>query len=170
MDIPGLSTLYAILKRNIDRENDLLSQRKELAAELAENCKKWSEVLIETFDEAVRRWQIEGRQAAEREIMAQERDFMKLNYSSLEKSSPILLFLSEDKRFEPFAEACTKFYRSALSLKRLVYGGIEDYPGHYVTENEVGIAKMAALWRREVKQMLREVARNHMRVRVLPPK
>src|ERR1700727_2801878 len=78
MDIPGLSTLYAILKRHIEVKNDALAQRQELAHGLLENCQKWSEALLSTFDAAVKRWENEGQQAAEREIVAQEEDFMKL--------------------------------------------------------------------------------------------
>ena len=170
MDIPGLSTLYSILKRNIDRENDVLAQRKRLADELIENCRKWAGVLIDTFSHAVRRWETEGRDAAEKEIMAQEMDFMKLDYWSLEGTSPILLFLKEDARFEEFAQSCAKFYKSALYVKRLVYGQIESHPGHYVSERDVGIGKMVELWSNEVERMLRDVTTQHMRVKVLLPK
>jgi hypothetical protein len=55
---------------------------------------------------------------------------MKLEYWSLESTSPILLFLKEDERFQPFVMSCIAFYNSALSVKRLVYGQIEDTPGH----------------------------------------
>jgi hypothetical protein len=170
MDIPGLSTLYSIHKRQIDRRNDLLAQRKELADELTENCRAWARVLLDTFRKAVERWSSEGRSAAESEIMEQEMDFLKLDYWSLEQTSPILLFLKEDPRFGEFADSCAKFYKSALSVKRLVYGDIEAYPGHYVTEHDVGIARMVELWSGEVERMLRDVAAQHMRVRVLAPK
>jgi len=91
MDIPGLPTLYAILKRHIDRGNDILAQRKALADELMENCRSWSRILIDTFEEAVTRWRNEGRHAAEKEIMEQEMDFMKLNYESLKDASPNII-------------------------------------------------------------------------------
>lgn len=170
MDIPGLPTLYAILKRHIDRGNDILAQRKALADELMENCLSWSQILIDTFEKAVARWRREGRDAAEKEIMEQVMDFMKLNYESLKDTSPILLFLKEDSRFEAFALSCANFYKSALSVKRLVYGQIESHPGHFVTEQDVGIAKMVELWRDEVETMLREVSVEHMRVKVIVPK
>lgn len=170
MDIPGLSTLYSILKRQIDRENDLLAQRKKLADELMENCRNWAGILLETFRNAVRRWGTEGRAAAEKEIMEQEMDFMKLDYWSLEHTSPVLRFLKEDSRFEDFANSCARFYKSALSVKRLVYGDIEAHPGQHVTERDVGIAGMVDLWSGEVEKMLRDVATHHMRVRVLAPK
>lgn len=99
IQIPGLSMLYAIHKRNIDRENDILVQRKRLADELMNNCRIWAKELLATFDVAVRRWKADGRGAAQKEIMELEHDFMKLNYWSLESSSPILIFLREDHRF-----------------------------------------------------------------------
>ena len=170
MDIPGLPTLYAILKRHIDRGNDILAQRKALADELMENCRSWSRILIDTFEEAVTRWRNEGRHAAEKEIMEQEMDFMKLNYESLKDTSPILLFLREDSRFEAFALSCANFYKSALNVKRLVHGQIESHAGHFVTERDVGIAKMVELWRHEVETMLHEVLVEHMRVKVIVPK
>ncbi len=105
MDIPGLATLYAILKRHIDRENDVFAQRKKLADDLMANCHKWAAVLLETFATAVKRWEIDGRDAAEKEIIEQEQDFLKLEYESLENDSPILLFLKEDPRFEEFANS-----------------------------------------------------------------
>ena len=170
MDIPGLSTLYAIFKRNIDRENDVFAQRSRLADELMANCRQWSSVLLAVFRDAVRRWAQEGRDAAAEEIMAQEQDFLKLDYWSLESSSPILRFLSEDPRFVDFSNACAQFYRSALSVKRLVYGDIQTHPGVYVSEREVGIAGMVNAWQNEVERMLSEVSREYMVVRTLTPK
>lgn len=170
MDIPGLSTLYAILKRHIEVKNDVLAQRKELAHNLLQNSQMWSQALLTTFDTAVNRWKSEGRQAAEREIAAQQDDFMKLDYWSLESSSPVLIFLKEDERFKPFVDSCAAFYNSALSVKRLVYGQIEDAPGHFIYSHEHEVGDMVKAWRAEVERMLRDVSVNHMKVMVLPPK
>jgi len=170
MDILGLSTLYAILKRHIEVKNDILAQRKELAHDLLQNCQTWAQVLLSTFDTAVERWKREGPLAAEHEIMAQEDDFMKLNYWSLESTSPILIFLKGDERFKPFVDSCVAFYNSALSVKRLVYGQIEDKPGHYVSAQEKEVGVMVKLWHAEVERMLHDVSMNHMKVMVLPPK
>jgi hypothetical protein len=170
MDIPGLSTGYAIYKRNIDRTNDALKQRQQLAAELLQNCKLWSGILISVFDDAVARWSVEGPEAAEREIMKQQEDFLKLNYGSLESESPILLFLGEDERFRPFAQSCFDFHMSALSVKRMVYGSIKDKEGHDFTAFETDISVMVQLWRAEVERMLSNVNINHMRVMILKPK
>jgi hypothetical protein len=170
MDIPGLSTLYAILKRHIEVKNDALAQRQELAHGLLENCQKWSEALLSTFDAAVKRWENEGQQAAEREIVAQEEDFMKLQYWSLEHDSPILLFLKQDDRFKPFVASCAGFYTSALSVKRLVYGQIEEAPGDFVYAQKEDVTRMVKAWHSEVERMLRDVSLNHMKVMVLLPK
>jgi hypothetical protein len=76
MDIPGLGTLYSILKRDIDRKNDIFRQRQELSSELMANCRAWSEVLVTTFRGAVNRWTTEGREAAANDIRALEMDFL----------------------------------------------------------------------------------------------
>ncbi len=169
MDIPGLSTLYAIHKRGIDRKNDVLQQRKELAKELLENCQTWSKVLLETFAAAVERWKVDGREAAEQEILAQEQDFMKLEYWGLEHESPIMKFLAEDRRFVAFVNSCADFYHSALSVKRLAWGQIEDHPGHFVSSHDVGLDVMVAAWHAEIERMLRNVSTNHMALKVLTP-
>ena len=150
MDIPGLSTLYAILKRHIEIKNDVLSQRKELAQELVDNCEKWSDVLIKTFDSAVARWQVEGREAAIGEILQQDNDFRRLNYLSLAGDSPILEFLNKDERFQPFVASCVDFYQSALDIKKLVWGQIEEYPGRYVIAQDNDVSVMIKLWHREL--------------------
>ena len=169
LEIPGLSTLYAIIRRKIDRENDIFSQRKNLADDLMNNCREWASVLLTTFDEAVQRWAREGRNAAGKEIMELQEDFMKINYSSLESSSPIIQFLNEDARFEAFTDSCINFYNSALHIKRLVYGSIEAYPGKHVSESDVGIEEMVRLWKNEVKKMLSKVTHQHMKVKILLP-
>jgi len=160
MDIPGLSTLYAILKRNIDRDNDVLRQRKDLALELKTNCHQWSEILVATFREATRRWEADGSAAAIREILELEQDFLRLDYYSLESASPILSFLSEDPAFRPFADACASFYRSALAVKRMARGDLETVTAIRGAERE---------WRSEVERMLRKVDYEHQRVRTLVP-
>ena len=65
--IPGLSTLYAILKRDIELNNDKLEYRRSLAEGLYENCLAWSKALVETFERAVDRWAEDGRGEQEKE-------------------------------------------------------------------------------------------------------
>jgi hypothetical protein len=161
MDIPGLSTLYAIHKRTIDRENDVLRQRKDLSLELKTNCHRWSELLVSTFRDASNRWATEGRHAAVREILELEQDFLRLDYCSLESDSPIIAFLREDSSFRPFADACVSFYQSALSLKRMARGDLMTVSAIQEAERE---------WRTEVERMLREVDHEHQKVRILVPR
>jgi len=170
VDIPGLSTLYDILKRNIERDNNVLTQRRQLASELMENCRQWSGILIDTFQRAVERWEKDGSFAAEYEIMAQEQDFLKLDYWSLESSSPILIFLIEDARFRNFVDSCARFYRSALSVKRLVYGDIRTSAGEYVTVGQIGLRGMVSAWQDEVERMLRDVSHEFMHIKTITPK
>ena len=170
MDIPGLSTLYSIHKRQIDRKNDILKQRQEFAHGLLQNCQMWAQALLTAFDAAVHRWHTEGEQAAKDEIVAQEEDFMKLEYWSLESTSPVLLFLKEDDRFAPFVSSCAAFYNSALSVKRMAYGQIQDASGIFVFSDQRLVRDMVKLWRSEVERMLREVSINHMHVMTLTPR
>lgn len=143
------------------------AQRKVLADELMENCLEWSRVLVQTFRGAVSRWETEGRQAAQDDISTLERDFLKLNYRSLESSSPILLFLNEDSQFRSFVTACGEFYRSALGVKRLAFGEIQTHPDVYVSLQQVGIRAMVEAWEREVERMLGAVTHEHMHIKTL---
>ncbi len=170
IEIPGLSTLYGIHRRTIERQNDILAQRKQLATELRDNCRAWSAALLRTFDEAIRRWENEGRNAARAEVEELIHDFMSLDYYSLEETSPILKFLREDDRFNDFTSACAAFYRSALGVKRLVYGDIETSPGRYVSSGDVGVEGMVGIWRQEVERMFETVSREHMKIRIIVPR
>ena len=49
MEISAISTLNTILKRPIELRNDALAQRRELAAELQENCQKLAIFLKNTL-------------------------------------------------------------------------------------------------------------------------
>ena len=171
MDIPGLDTLYSVLKRNIDRRNDVLAQRKELAKELMDNCRKWASELLKTFNEAVMRWQGPGgREAAEREIVQLQEDFLKLDYWSLKSDSPILSFLHQDRQFAAFADSCADFYMSALEVKRIAFGSIKGSSGQYVNANDVGVKSMVEHWRAEVERMLSKVTTQYHKIRTIRSK
>jgi hypothetical protein len=116
--ISGYKAISDIYKRHIDAKNGDLEQLKSCAAILSDNCKEWSRILIEAFDEAVKRWENEGRQAAENEIMRLQEDFLKLDYHYLEENSEIIIFLKNDFRFNSFADSCVRFYISALDVKK----------------------------------------------------
>jgi len=163
----GVVATGEFLKSPVTPTGNELVQRKALSSELYENCKRWSEVLLKTFRKAVKRWSKDGRDAAAREIMQQEEDFMKLDYLSLASTSPLLLFLKQDAKFRAFADACAQFYKSALDVKRLVYGNIERYPSEYVTVNDVGIDEMVRLWEQEVEKMFREVTVRYHEIKTI---
>ncbi len=169
MSIPGLSTLYAILKRNIDRKNDILTQRQELSTELYDNCVAWSRILQEVFEKVRAVSAADGRDAGRQLVEEQIRDFAKLDYYSLQGSSPIVAFLQEDEDFAELAGACTAFYDSALDVKRIAYGSLEREPGVFVSEHEVGIDEMVRLWLQELERALERVTIAYHRTRTVTP-
>lgn len=170
LSIPGLGTLYAIFKRDIDVKNDRLEYRRELAKELYDNCQEWSRLLVSTFDSAIIRWSDEGRNSAADEIMELVEDFHKINYYSLREDSPIVKLLLSDSRFTEFGEACCEFYKSALDIKRIVYGDIQNRYGEYISCQEVGVEKMVNLWKSEVERMLKTVTYKWMEIKTLEKK
>src|SRR5215467_14478714 len=139
MKIANLPSLSAPFHRSFERAPDEFTQRRRFADELFENCRAWSAILIDVFNEAQFRWRSEGIEAARREIEQQDQDFLKLDYWSLQSNSPIISFLREDKRFVPFADACVEFYKAALSIKRLAYGNIAGPSGRVVSMSRDGI-------------------------------
>lgn len=169
MGIPGIDALYNILKRHIERGNDVLAQRKELAQELHDACRTWSRLLVEMIDDAVGKWQDGRKKAAAEAVMALEMDFQKLDYWSLESTSPIVLFLQEDDRFGDFAAKCVGFYKSALYVKRLLHGGIRDRSGVHHSSHGTPLPEMARLWREEVEDMLRKVVRAYHQIKTITP-
>ncbi len=170
LSIPGISTLYAILKRDIEHTNDVLAQRRALADELRDNCEQWAKLLIETFDRAIELWEIEGKQAAIDALRELIDDFMALDYYSLEDTSPILKYLDDDDRFSPFVYSCKRFYSSALNIKRIVYSELQNHDGEYISIHDVGIHPIVGLYNDEVRSMMRGVANAHNALKTLKPK
>lgn len=144
-----------------------VTNRKEISETLYSNCLQWAHALLQTFDDAVLRWENEGQSAAEDEIMALVEDFMKIDYWSLKDSSPLLLYLKEDTRFSKMADACSDFYHSALDVKRIAYGDIEKSPNKYVSRSSVGLKGMVHLWKAEVERMLERVTREYHTIRTI---
>ena len=174
--ISQITTLYGIHKRQIDRDNDVLSQRKQLASELNQNCRLWARILLDTFNEAVRRWTAPGtqpdsaRRAALDEIIALEQDFLKLDYWSLEDTSPILKFLREDDRFAAFAGSCAHFYKSALRVKRITYDDIQATDGGYVAMHRDALSDVVRAWESEVERMMQKVSHEYHAIQTLLPR
>lgn len=167
MDIPGLSSLLAIHHRHIAVANASLAQRKQFALELAENCRQWVNVLIEAFNRAAERWEIDGPEAARAEIQRQQQDFMALNYWTLCEESPILKHLDGDKQFRDFVEACRSFYKSALSTKQIAYEQIDGSGGERFSLQEDGARKVVRAWVDRLEVMLQSVEQALMEVRVI---
>ncbi len=167
--IPGLNALYGILKRHIERGNDELKQRKELAQEVRDSCHHWSKLLVKMIDDVVEQWERNNRSGAIDSIMRLTNDFHEIDYWSLDESSPILKFLKKDPRFRDFAIKCAGFYKSALDLKRLAYGEIKDRHGMLHNAATVGLPTMAHIWREEVRERLRCVTTAHNYVKTIVP-
>lgn len=170
LQIPGLSTLYAILKRDIEHQNNQLRQRKELAKELHENCRKWSDLLVNSFSTVFKFLEANGKEAAEKEINSLMSDFLELNYRALEKESPIIRFLRKDKRFKSFAETCIKFYNSALDIKWIVYGEVEAHHGLLVDIENKDLDDRVRIYQQEVRAVFERVNYAYMETQIIRDK
>ena len=169
MDIPGLSTLYSILKRHIEHGNDTLDRRKQLAEELRQNCQKWTVLLENMLKLVAANIADSDYRAAEKAITELLDDFVQVDYKYLRQESPILLHLSKDPRFNAFADSCADFYNSALNLKRLVYKSIPDTSGTDVKLRTHGLSMVRRTWKSELERMLDRVDHEYMKVKVLEP-
>ncbi len=169
MAIPGLSTLYAIYKRDIDRDNTILSKRIELSDELRKNAESWTVYLETAFDEAIKLYRKGLKNAALERVDEQIRDFKNLDYDSLKEEGPILSYLAEDSRFSNFVKSCTDFYSSALDIKRLVYSGIENSDGENKNMVEHDIEVVVLLYRSEIESMYRGLMRSYNELKIIEP-
>jgi hypothetical protein len=145
------ATRRILLEQPEYTRGDETNRRKTLAEKLYKNCTRWSQVLIEVFDEAGRSWARQGLDSARDIIIQQQKDIDKLDYWSLRAANPILLFLKKDSRFVAFADACGAFYVSALDVKARAYGSIREL-------NNEQIEMEVARWGDEVEAILRPVA------------
>ena len=170
MSIPGLSTLYAIFKRDIDRNNTVLSKRLELANELQNNAQKWTLYLQTAFNEAIKLYRRGLMDDALHRVLEQQEDFLKLDYDSLKIDGPILTYLGEDSRFNDFVNCCSSFYRSALDIKRLVYTGIENSEGEIEIMIDDDIEVVAITYRAEVERMHRGLLKSYNKLKTIEPK
>lgn len=172
LDLPkfkvSIDDVYNLLSTQVKPSRDALKQRQKLAKELVDNCKLWSAELIATFDKAVKKWtkKKNGKQAARKEIESLQKGFLKLDYWSLRSTSPILLFLKKDNKFNNFAESCANFYESALNVKRIAYENIEDSSG-LVSLRKNGISKIVNAWKEEVERMMEEVNVEYLKVKII---
>ena len=167
--LSGISNLYGVLKRDIDRKNTTLAQRQRLAKDLRDCCVRWTEILIETFDTAREHWSAGERGAAISAIEAQQADFTKIDYRCTHESSPTLVFLREDPRFRAYALAVGRFYDSALDLKEWVHGQFAQVPETQGEQDRNWVKTVVAEWRRRLEAMLNRVRHEYLAVEALPP-
>jgi len=161
----GVEATKALLKSPVPTNVDGVAQRKKFAKELYRNCRRWSQVLLETFDKAGDRWVRQGKAAATEMSEKQQRDLMKLDYWSLESNSQVLGFLKEDERFRAFADACSTYYRMAIDLNAGVHGRIRDSLYGETAHTGPEIAQEVAAWKERVESMLHPVTDEYQRLK-----
>lgn len=163
MEISGISTLSTILKRPIELRSDALAQRREMAAELQENCQKLTTSLKNTFRIAIQVNEVDS-EASEKKIMNLMDDLKHVDSTFLEEESPVLQHLAIDMRFKDFAKSCADFYQSALNLKQLLNENIPDSTALKALCKEEGLLKVTGAWQGELETMLGCVNKEYMKV------
>lgn len=163
MEMPGISTLSTILKRPIELRNDTLAQRRELAAELQDNCQKLATSLKNTFRIAKQVNEVDA-EACEKKIMNLMDDLKQVESTFQEEDSPVLWHLAIDMRFKDFAKSCADFYQSVLNLKQLLNDNIADSTALKALCKDEGLSKVTGAWQGELEKMLGRVNQEYMKV------
>jgi|GEM_PF-1424230 len=167
METPVISTLSTILKRPIEPRSDALIQRRELAAELQENCQKLAIYLKGAFRKQAKQVNEVDSGALEKKVMNLMNDFQHVDSTFQEDTSPILQYLAIDMRFKDLAQSSADFYKLALDLKKLLN---ENVPDSAALENlckEDGLSKMTSAWQSKLDTMLNTVNQEYMKVMAL---
>lgn len=163
MEIPGISTLSTILKRPIELRSDTLAQRRELAAELQENCQKLAIFLKNAFRIAKQVKEVDS-EASEKKIMNLIDELKHMDSTFMEEESPVLQHLAIDMRFKDLAKSCADFYQSALNLKQLLNENIPDSTALKALCKDEGLSKVTGAWQGELETMLGRVNQEYMKV------
>ena len=163
MEITGISTLSTILKRPLEVRSDTLAQRRELAAELQENCQKLAIFLKNAFRIAKQVKEVDSEDS-EKKIMNLMAEFKHMEGTFMEEDSPVLQHLAIDMRFKDFAKSCADFYQSALNLKQLLNENIPDSTALKALRQEEGLLKVTGAWQGELETMLGRVNQEYMKV------
>ena len=163
METPGLSTLNTFLKRPIELRSDILAQRRELAAELQENCQKLAIFLKNTFRSAPKIKEGDS-EASEKKVMNLMDELKHMDSTFMEEDSPVLQHLAIDMRFKDLAKSCADFYQSALNLKQLLNDNIPDSIALKALYKEEGLLKVTGAWLGELETMLDRVNHEYMKV------
>ena len=166
MEIPGISTLSTILKRPIEVRSDALAQRRELAAELQENCQKLATSLKNTFRIAKQVNEVDSG-VFENKIMNLMDDLKHVEGTFPEEDSPVLWHLAIDMRFKNFAKSCADFYQSALNLKQLLNENIPDSTALKALCKDEGLSKVTGAWQNELETIMGHVNQEYMKVMAL---
>lgn len=167
MEIPGISTLSAIFKRSIEPRSDALIQRRELSAELQENCQKLAILLKGAFRKHAKQVNEVDYGALEKKVMSLMNDFQHVDSTFLEDTSPILQYLAIDMRFKDLAQSSADFYKSALNLKQLLNENVPDSTALEALCKEDGLFNMTNVWQSELETMLNRVNQEYMKVMAL---
>ncbi|MEO6422839.1 MAG: hypothetical protein ABIR84_09225 [Candidatus Nitrotoga sp.] len=166
MEVSGISTLSAILKRPTEPRSDALAQRRELAAELQENCQKLAISLKKAFRIGKQVDEVDYG-AFEKSIQNLMDDFKQVDSTFLEEESQILLYLAIDWRFKDFAQSCADFFKLALNLKQLFNENISDSTALKALCNEEGLLKLTGAWLADLETMMDRVNQEYMKVMVI---
>lgn len=166
MEIPGISTLSTILKRPIELRSDTLAQRRELAAELQENCQKLAIFLKNAFRIAKQVKEVDS-EVSEKKIMNLIDELKHMDSTFMEEDSPVLQHLAIDMRFKDLAKSCADFYQSALNLKQLLNENIPDSIALKALCKDEGLSKVTGAWQGELETMLGRVNQEYMKVMAL---
>jgi hypothetical protein len=163
MEIPGISTLNTILKRPIELRSDALAQRREMAAELQDNCQKLAIFLKNAFRLSKQGNEVDS-EASEKKIMNLMDDLKQVDSTFQEEDSPALQHLAIDLRFKDFAKSCADFYQSALNLKQLLNENIPDSTALKALGKDEGLLKVTSAWQGELETTLGRVNQEYMKV------
>ncbi|MEI8010389.1 MAG: hypothetical protein WCH12_04195 [Candidatus Nitrotoga sp.] len=164
MEIFGISTLGAILDRSIEPRGDVLAHRRELSAELQENCQKLATLLKSIFPKPEKILSETDREISEKNIMSLMDDFKRVNDELFEEESPILVYLAGDLRFKDFSARCADFYRIILSLKRILNKSAADFAALQALVRGPDFPEIFYAWRAELESGLTKFNGEYVKV------
>ena len=168
--LSAFSVLYAVLKRSYDVENDTLKLRRENAITLHAACALWGGLLEAVFKDIERKSKKGDYAGARKVLEALMKDFRKLDYESLAAKSPIIVAMSQHKKFRPFALACAEFYATAMDLKAVTYDELESKKNKKVRLSANGPKAVFDAWRPRLEAVTLKVNDEYQRIAGLAPK
>lgn len=167
MELSGISTLSAILKRPIEPRSDALVQRRELSAELQTSCQMLVILLKDAFYKFSPQMSEEDYKFSEKKIMDLKNDCQKVDSPLLEDDSPILQYLAIDMRFKDFVQSCADFYQLALTLKPTLNGAIPDTAALESLRKSEDPTKFIRVLQTELENKVNRINQEYMKVMAL---